>query len=190
MPVTLTKAEGRIQQHAVEIEGRRLILIDLAADSSQDTDPVRPPNGKIIVLTGSPPLALVADSVHPAIDAGADQMDELPSVFAGAAKACFPKVLRLEEQVALVLDPAALAEIETCAAASTTEPPTRQTQASQSRESSPAVDDGQLNASAPAIDTRAIEDIIAERLQTIISRHVQEAVVHALRRHIRVETLG
>jgi chemotaxis signal transduction protein len=184
IPGTLPQAQGRIQQHTIEIEGRLLLLVDFAAASSHDTAPVHPSNGKIIVLTGSPSLALLADNVDPAIDAGADQMDELPSVFAGTAQACFPKVLRLEEQVALVLDTAALAEFATCAAASAADRPTRQKQATQSRETALAANGVRLNAITQRIDSQAIEAIIAEKLQTIISLRVQEAVVHFIRRHI------
>ncbi|MEJ2286544.1 MAG: chemotaxis protein CheW [Desulfobacterales bacterium] len=185
IPARLTPAQGRTPHHTIEIEGRLLLLIDLAAASSQDTTPAHPSKGKIIVLTGSPPLALLADNVHGAIDAGADQMDDLPSVFAGTARACFPKVLRLEEQVALVLDAAALAEFEACAAASATDRPTRQKPAAQNPEASLAASGVRLKAPSQRIDTRAIEAIIAEKLQTIISLRVQEAVVQALRRHVR-----
>jgi chemotaxis signal transduction protein len=182
IPETLTQAQGRIQQHTIEIDGRLLLLIDLAAASSQDTAPAHPSNGKIIVATGSPPLALLADKVNPAIDASADQMDELPLVFAGTAKACFPKVLRLEEQVALVLDASALAEFET-SAASAADRPTRQKQATRNLETSLVADGVQLNVSAQRIDTLAIEAIIEEKLQKIISLRVKEAVVQILRRH-------
>jgi chemotaxis signal transduction protein len=183
LPVKFTQAQGRIQQHSIEIEGRLLLLIDLAAASSQDSVLVHPSNGRIIVLKGSPPLALLADNINPAIYAGADQMDELPSVFAGTALDCFPKVLRLEEQVALLIDTAALAEFETCAAASMTDHPTRHKQATQNRETSLDADGGQLNSI-----TQEIEAIIAEKLKTIISLRVQDAVAQALRRNIgRIE---
>jgi chemotaxis signal transduction protein len=184
IPVTLIQAQGRIQQHTIELEGRLLSLIDFAAASGQDSAPVQPSTGKIIVLKGAPPLALLADNVIPAVDAGADQMEELPSIFAGTARACFPKVLRLEEQVALVIDTAALAKFETCAAESATGRPARQRLSAQNRETSFAADDGHINATTQTIDTRAIEAIIAEQLESIISLRVQKAVVHALRRHI------
>ena len=184
IPTPLIQGQSRIQRHSIEIGGRHRLLIDLAAASSQNIAPVHPPNGKIIVLTGSPPLALLADNVHPAIDVSADQMDELPSVFTGTAKACFPKVLRLEEQVALILETAALAEVETYAAASATAPQARQEEATQRREAAPAAEGAPSNAAPLRIDIQAIEAIIAERLQTIISLHVQEAVVHALQRYM------
>ena len=184
MPATLIQAQRRIRQHTIELEGRLLLLIDLAAASGQDTAPVHPSTGKIIVLTGSPPVGLLADNLIPAIDAGADQMDGLPAIFAGPAQACFPKVLRLEEKVALVIDAAALAEFEACAAASATGRSTRQYQAAQNREPSFVADGVRLNRTTQRIDTRAIEAVIAEKLETIISLRVQEAVVRALRRHI------
>jgi chemotaxis signal transduction protein len=184
IPDTLTQTQGRIQQHTIEIDGRLLLLIDFAAASSQKTAPANPSNGKIIVATGSPPLALLADTVNPAIDASPDQMDELPLVFAVTAKACFPKVLRLEEQVALVIDTAALAEFETSAGASAADRTTRQKQATQNPGTSLAANGAQLNASAQRIDTQAIEAIITEKLKKIISLRVKEAVVQILRRHI------
>jgi chemotaxis signal transduction protein len=184
IPVKFTQAQGRIQQHTIEIEGRLLLLIDLAAASSQDSALAHPSNGKIIVLKGSPSLALLADDINPAIYAGADQMDELPSVFAGTALDCFPKVLRLEEQVALVIDTTALAEFETCAAASMTGSPARHKQATQNRGTSLDANGGQLNSITQRIDTQEIEAIIAEKLKTIISLRVQDAVAQALRRHI------
>lgn len=185
IPVKFTQAQGRIQQQTIEIEGRLLLLIDLSAASSPDSALVHSSNGKIIVLKGSPTLALLADNINPAIYAGADQMDELPSVFAGTALDCFPKVLRLEEQqVALVIDTAALAEFETCAAASMTDRPMRHIQAAQNRGTSLDANGGQLNSVTQRIDTQEIEAIIAEKLKTIISLRVQDAVAQALRRHI------
>ncbi len=184
IPLTFKQAQGRIQQHTIEIEGRLLLLIDLVAASSQDSDLGHPSNGKIIVLKGSPPLALLADNINPGIYAGADQMDELPSVFAGTALDCFPKVLRLEEQVALVIDTAALAELETSAAASMNNRPTRHKQATQNRRISLDASGEQLNSITQRIDTQEIDAIIAEKLETIISLRVQDAVAQALRRHI------
>jgi chemotaxis signal transduction protein len=178
IPVRLTPAQDRILHRTIEIDGRLMLLIDLAAASSQDPALAHPSKGKIIVLKGSPPLALLADNVNPAMDARADQMDDLPSIFAGAARACFPKVLRLEEQVALVLDAGALAQFEACAAASAT-----QNQAAQNRTASPAASKVGLKAPPIPINTQAIEAIIAEKLQTIISLRVQEAVVRAFRRY-------
>ena len=61
---------------------------------------------------------------------------------------------------------------------------TRQYQAAQNREPSFVADGVRLNRTTQRIDTRAIEAVIAEKLETIISLRVQEAVVRALRRHI------
>jgi chemotaxis signal transduction protein len=184
VPETLLQARDRIQQHTIELKRRLLLLIDLAAASAQDSAPVHSSTGKIIVLTGSPPVGLLADNVMPAIDAGEDQLDELPSIFAGPSQACFPKVLRLEEEVALVIDTAALAEFEKCAAVPATGRSARQKLAAQNRKTSFVVDDVQLNTPPQRIDTRSIEVIIAEQLESVISLRVQEAVAHALRRYI------
>ena len=73
IPAILTQARTRILQHIIEIEGRRLLLIDLAAASNQDIEPVHPSNGKMILLTESLPLALLADNVGSTMDAGAGQ---------------------------------------------------------------------------------------------------------------------
>ena len=50
-----------------------MLLIDLAAASNQDIEPVHPSNGKMILLTESLPLALLADNVGSTMDAGAGQ---------------------------------------------------------------------------------------------------------------------
>lgn len=104
--------QGRVQQQTIKHEGRPIKLIDLAASLGQNVEEPLPQDGKMIVVKGSPAKALWADNVSGFITADEGQMFEMPSVFTGAAGACFPKVLHFKEHLVLVADTDALCKLE------------------------------------------------------------------------------
>ncbi|MGD8836154.1 MAG: chemotaxis protein CheW [Desulfobacteraceae bacterium] len=99
----------RSQQQTVEYEGGPLILVDLAPGANHCTPSPPEPDAKMIMLKGSPPFALLADDVKESLEVDPAQMDELPPVFAGTARACFPKVLFQGAKLVLIVDTDALA---------------------------------------------------------------------------------
>jgi chemotaxis signal transduction protein len=100
----------RSQQQTVEHEGGPLIVVDLAPGANHCTPPPTDPDAKMIILKGSPPYALLADTVKESVEVHAAQMDVLPPVFTGTARACFPKVLCQGAKLILIVDTDALAD--------------------------------------------------------------------------------
>lgn len=117
-------AQGRIQQQTIQYEGRPLKLIDLAAALDQNAGAPLPKEGKMIVVKRAPAKALWADNVQGIFTADEEQMYDLPSVFTGTARTCFPKVLRYKEHLILVTDTDALDNLEQHSGASMTSLPT------------------------------------------------------------------
>lgn len=170
----------RSQQQTVEHEGGPLILIDLASDANHCTLCPPQPDAKMIMLKGAPAYALLADDVKETLEADIAQMDELPPVFAGTARACFPKVLCQEDKLVLVVNTDALADCKIdCDAALDTcreqqheieahlETPTTEKALPLPPSSTPAI-------SVP------LEDKVGEILRKIIEQRVQKKVAETM----------
>lgn len=93
-------------------EGKTMKVLNLcdSLDSEFDASISSEPN--VIIVSGSPARALWADRVNGVVTVDVDQMADLPAVYKGAARACFSKVVRLADQLALVVDVAGLFAIE------------------------------------------------------------------------------
>lgn len=181
IPGDSTGDVGRVQQQPIEVEGRDLLLIDLAAASNEDGAATCPTEAEMIVVKESS-LALFADQVKSTLDVKGEHMDELPSVFGGTACACFPKVLHLDDQVALVIDPDALADVETYAAKLRAKPKTKRHRA-EDEPKAPQPEKAQQmpTASAPVVgDT--LEAVVGDKLRDIIARRVEEVVAQTMAR--------
>lgn len=182
IPEQTRETRDRIQQQTIEHEGRSLLLIDLAADANQDCAVPHPSDAKMIVVKESPPMALLADHVKCNVETNGEQMDELPPVFAGTARACFPKVLRLEDQLALVIAADALAELGIYA---DTAPAARQTRPHQNRdkkETFKADNPAHSNPSSTPSADKTLENIVGEKLQLVIGRRVRKTVAETMAR--------
>lgn len=101
----------RVQCQTVKYKGCSLVLIDLAATATKGSQRPYPPELKIIVLKSAPALGLLAEKISGALDVDPQQMDVLPPVFTGKARACFPKIVRLGDHLGLVIDAATLPEL-------------------------------------------------------------------------------
>jgi chemotaxis signal transduction protein len=99
-------------QQVIETRDGLLLLIDIASYADHATPPAPSPNARLIHVKGTPPYVLLADDIIKTLQAGQSQMEVLPPVFADTACACFPKVLRTENQLALVVDTIALGELK------------------------------------------------------------------------------
>lgn len=113
-PITtaLKAASGRNRKQTIAHKGQSMLLIDLAVGLGAPAAAPHPRSAKMIVIKGQPAMALWADRIHGVVTAGAEDMDALPLVFAGTARACFPKVLRRKKGLALIVDTGVLARIE------------------------------------------------------------------------------
>lgn len=184
IPDDSTGDTGRVQQQPIEVEGRDLLLIDLAAASIEDGTATCPGQAEMIVVKESP-LALFADQVKNTLDINGEHMDELPAVFGGTARACFPNVLHLEDQVALVIDPDALADVETYAATLRENSKIKHLfgedeQKVQKTENAPLM---QTASDPVAEDT--LEAVVGEKLRDIIRRRVKEVVAQTMARALK-----
>ena len=62
-------------------------------------------------------FAFLVNRVEAMIDADENQIDRLPPVFKGPASDCFPRVLRMEDSLILLMDPKGIGRIKTFATA-------------------------------------------------------------------------
>jgi chemotaxis signal transduction protein len=111
MSVDLGMTKDRRQQQTIDHKGETLSVIDFAASLTCQSPTPPSSDAKVIVLKGSPTLALWADSVKGKMSVNAAQLALLPPVFTGTARVCFPKVLIFKEQLVLVVDAPALASV-------------------------------------------------------------------------------
>ena len=170
----------RSQQQTVENEGGPLLLIDLASYANHRTLSPPQPDAKMIMLKGSPACALLADDVKETLEADISQMDELPPVFAGTARACFPKVLCQEEKLVLVVDTDALAD---CKIDFDAAPDTYREQQNEIEErlETPTTEKALPlpPSSTPSISV-PLEDKVGEILRKIIEQRVQKKVAETM----------
>lgn len=187
MPAASTGAKRRVQQQPVDVEGRERLLIDLAAASNNDKSTSYPPEAEMIIVKASR-LALLADRVKSTLDINGERIDELPPVFGGTARACFPNVLQLNNQMVLVIDPDALASVETyaatvCERSKNMHHCTEDKQATLSSEEIPQP--RQLSTNPAAKD--ALEAMVGEKLRELIGRRVQKVVTRIVARTLKME---
>ncbi len=171
--------KGRIQQQSIEYMGQPdLLLIDLAAAMDTDAAVPQPSDTKLIMLKAPPTLALWADSVHGVITADTEQMDVLPPVFTGAARSCFPKILRLKDKLILVVDVVALVKF-----LQNTGPSAHQIwqkHAADKQAPFPTEKAAHSNQSPKRSDDNTLEAMIARKLQQIIGRRVKKIVAQTM----------
>jgi chemotaxis signal transduction protein len=175
VPEASTGVKGRIQQQPVEVEGRELLLIDLAAASNNDKATSYPHKAEMIVVKESR-LALFADQVKSTFDLNGEPIDELPPVFGGTARACFPNVLQMKNQMVLVIDPDALANVETYAATLRARSKTEDEQAAPHTKKMPQP----MQSSSNPVAKDTLEAVVEEKLRKIIGRRVKEAVAQTM----------
>lgn len=185
IPERSTDSWGRVRKQTIDDEGRALILIDLAAGSNQDATAPNPSDAQMIMINSSPPIALWADRIKRPLEADGHRMEDLPPVFAGTACACFPKVLCLEDQLALVIDINTLAELECYTDAAPTVERTRQNPNEDKRKISRAENPLNLH----PLQARTLEAVVGEKLRQFIEQRVQEMVTKAMAQALERQTV-
>jgi hypothetical protein len=148
-----------------------LALIDLAATPGQNAKRPYPPELKIIMLKTAPSIGLLAEQVHGALDVDTQQMDVLPPVLTGKARACFQRIMRLDDHLVLVIDAASLTQLlpDGWPSAVENKPPASQeerTERTHPKNESP--------------DTQEIEALIARKFQDIIGRRIKHLLPQAI----------
>lgn len=162
----------RVLCRTVAHGGCPLALIDLAATPDQDSKRPYSPELKIIMLNTAPSVGLLAEQVHGALDVDTQQMDMLPPVFTGKARACFQRIVRLDDHLVLVIDAASLAELlpDGWQSAVENKPPATQ-------------EEDRIERTHPARErpgTQEIEALIVRKFQDIISRRVKRLLPQAM----------
>jgi len=152
--------------------GGAIDLIDLskALEGSVESSPGR--DAEVILLNGNAGLSLLADKVGETLEAGAEQLYDLPPVFSGNARACFPKVLRIEDTMALIIAVEGLETIrpimhhanpETCAG--------RESDGKEAHPGGP-----QQDAPAVPLDGNRLEGVMIRKLSHMIGQQVDQVV--------------
>jgi len=98
---------------ALELDGKEIPLCDLSAilGEGRTSHDLRSKKVMLVESKGNS-LALMVDSVDGVVSVESDQIEPLPPIFKGQALACFPRVLRQEENLVLLLSPEGMEGIE------------------------------------------------------------------------------
>jgi chemotaxis signal transduction protein len=166
-------------QQVIETGDGLLILIDLASGVAHCTPPVPAADARLILVKGTPPYALLADGMHKTMEADPGQMETLPPVFEDTARACFPKVLRTQEQLALVIDTIALAQCKIEIDAVPDQWWAQQLQLEDDQETLTTAVKPAATPSSPSVPD-ALEIKIGEILRKIIEQGVKKKVAESL----------
>ena len=146
MPGTLSKHSEKHHRFAPLTEDQDISLVNLSVILGDENFSAEPGNEKLIVVnTPDKPMGLIVQRVHRVIKADIDRIEPLSPIFQGPALSCFPRVLKHEGRLVLLLAPQRMVDI------------VRQMQISQldanfsAREPGPAI---QQSAPAGAIDNK------------------------------------
>ena len=93
-------------------DGVEVPIYDLAANMGDETLTHDSRNRKVmLVKVQGRALALLVDQVDRAVEVDSDLVEQLPPIFTGPPRDCFPKVLRREDGLILILSPEGLGRI-------------------------------------------------------------------------------
>ena len=178
-PITtaLKAASQRIGKQTVAHKGHAMLLIDLAVGLGASTAGPHPRSSKMIVIKGRPAVALWADRIHGVATANPEDMDALPPVFAGTARACFPRVVRRPKGLALVVDTRALTDIESSGA---NEGQVRQDVRKDSQRPVSATLDAHPGKGQVMHADVAVENIVDMKLHQFIGRRVKQVITQTM----------
>jgi chemotaxis signal transduction protein len=91
------------QRATLPFKGEFLPIIDLAAATKSERCASNPSEPKAIVIGATPNLALWADHVNGLLSADIGEEVDLPQIYHGTARECFPTVLRIKNHIALIV---------------------------------------------------------------------------------------
>jgi chemotaxis signal transduction protein len=95
------------------IDGKTIPFYNLPDLFGPNSDTKEPTGQKIVMVKDQrQTFAFLVNRVEGMIDADENQIDRLPSVFKGPASACFPRVLRMEDSLILLMDPKGIGRIK------------------------------------------------------------------------------
>ncbi len=182
----------RQERQSVDYRGRTLKLIDLAASLNHETTPPSSSDAKMFMVnvdSRSSAAALWADKVYGVLDAEAGQLEVLPPVFTGTARAYFPNMLRIKGRLVLVLNTAAVVSGEPGQGASIQHQDhksiSKSVQASRPRR--PELSKDSLNLIQHLV-LKKLEALITQKTQRIVAERIQQALNETMTTALRPET--
>ena len=107
-PAGLVQANQDGPQSSVKIEDQTMPLCDLASLFGRAPSPNHANKRLILVDVLGATTALLVDRVEGVVDEGGDQVKSLPPVYKNTVGSLFPKVLRRNDKLVLLLNPAGL----------------------------------------------------------------------------------
>ncbi len=106
---------GTIKDHSgglqatVEIDNQSMPLCDLAVLTGSEPSSQNAANKRVLLVTVmGKTMALLVDKVDGVVEESNDQIMDLPPVYKHTAKGLFPKVMRRDDELVLLLDPAGI----------------------------------------------------------------------------------
>ena len=102
----IKERSGETLVSTLEVDGEKIPLCDLPSFLGQN-EPSHDLARKKVMLMKSRDhaIALIVDRVEGVISVESEQLAPLPLVFEGPALACFPRVLALDDDLVLLLEP-------------------------------------------------------------------------------------
>ena len=110
----LPHAKGSDQgdRGTLEVDGKEVPIYDLSAIMGDATVTHDSGNRKVmLVKVQGGELALLVDRVDRAVEVDRDLVEQLPPIFRGPPRDCFPNVLKRENELILILSPEGLVRI-------------------------------------------------------------------------------
>lgn len=108
-------ASKQVEKHdrfAPLTEDHDISMFNLSAILGDENSSGDPENEKLIVVnTQNRPVGLIVESVHRVVKADIDRIEPLPPIFQGPALSCFPRVLKHEDRLILLISPQGIVNI-------------------------------------------------------------------------------
>lgn len=111
-PGFASKQEEKHNRFAPLTEDHDISMVNLSAILGHENSSGDPENEKMIVVnTQDRPVGLIVERVHRVVKADIDMIEPLPPIFQGPALSCFPKVLKHEGGLVLLMSPQGMVNI-------------------------------------------------------------------------------
>lgn len=108
-------ASEQVNKHnrfAPMTEDQDIMLYNLSAILENENSSADPDNEKLIVVnTQDRPAGLIVERVHRVVKVDIDRIEPLSPIFRGPALSCFPRVLKHEDSLVLLMDPQGMVDV-------------------------------------------------------------------------------
>jgi chemotaxis signal transduction protein len=105
-PSSVAKQSKGPKRFTPVVDGKDTPLYNLLSILGEDNLSANPQNEKLILVkTRNRQVGLIVDRVDRVVTVDSDRIESLSPIFKGAARSCFPKVLKHEDRLVLLLSP-------------------------------------------------------------------------------------